>query len=43
VLRHRGEITLIGGKGDGGGDAPANDAPRRSVAEDRALDDEIPF
>ncbi len=43
VLRHRGAITLIGGKGDGGDDAPANDAPRRSVADDRALDDEIPF
>jgi single-strand DNA-binding protein len=43
VLRHRGEIALIGGKGDGNSDAPANDAPRRSVADDRALDDEIPF
>jgi single-strand DNA-binding protein len=41
--RFGGAITLIGGKGDGGGDAPANDAPRCSVAEDRALDDEIPF
>jgi single-strand DNA-binding protein len=41
--RFGGAITLIGGKGDGGGDAPANDAPRRSVADDRALDDEIPF
>jgi len=41
--RFGGAITLIGGRGDGGGDAPANDAPRRSVAEDRALDDEIPF
>jgi single-strand DNA-binding protein len=41
--RFGGEIKLIGGKGDGGGDAPANDAPRRSVAEDRALDDDIPF
>jgi single-strand DNA-binding protein len=44
VLRqYRGELQLIGGRGDGGGDAPANDAPRRSVADDRALDDEIPF
>jgi single-strand DNA-binding protein len=44
VLRqYRSELQLIGGRGDGGGDAPANDAPRRSVAEDRALDDEIPF
>jgi single-strand DNA-binding protein len=42
--RFGGAITLIGGRGDGGGDAPANDAPRRSVAEDRALDDDlIPF
>jgi single-strand DNA-binding protein len=41
--RFGGALTLIGGKGDGGGEAPANDAPRRSVAEDRALDDEIPF
>jgi single-strand DNA-binding protein len=44
VLRpYRGELQLIGGKRDDGDDAPANDAPRRSVAEDRALDDEIPF
>jgi single-strand DNA-binding protein len=44
VLRqYRGELQMIGGKGDGGGDAPANDAPRRIVADDRALDDEIPF
>ncbi len=41
--RFGGAITLIGGRGDGGGDAPANDAPRQSVAEDRPLDDEIPF
>jgi single-strand DNA-binding protein len=41
--RFGGAITLIGGRGDGGSDAPANDAPRRSVADDRALDDEIPF
>jgi single-strand DNA-binding protein len=45
VLRpYRGELQLIGGRGDGDNDAPANDAPRRSVAEDRALDDDpIPF
>ena len=44
VLRqYRGELQLIGGKGDGGGDAPANDAPRRGVADDRTIDDEIPF
>lgn len=45
-----GAITLIGGKGEGGGDneSPSSiPAPRssslRSVAENRALDDEIPF
>jgi single-strand DNA-binding protein len=38
-----GAITLIGGKGDGGGDAGASDAPRRSVANDRTIDDDIPF
>jgi single-strand DNA-binding protein len=50
-----GEITLIGGKGEGSGDAGASDAPSRdaprssslrSVAENRAndyLDDTIPF
>jgi single-strand DNA-binding protein len=41
--RFGGAIALIGGRGDGGGEAPANDAPRRSVADNRALDDEIPF
>jgi single-strand DNA-binding protein len=51
--RFGGAITFIGGKGDGGGDAPANDAPPsvsaprrsslRSVAENRALDDDLPF
>lgn len=41
--RFGGAITLINGKGDGGGDAPANDAPRRGVADDRTIDDEIPF
>ena len=44
VLRHRGEIALIGGKGDGGGDAPANDAPRqRKAIDDLSDDSEIPF
>jgi single-strand DNA-binding protein len=43
MRQYRGELQLIGGKGDKGGEAPANDAPRRSVADDRALDDEIPF
>jgi single-strand DNA-binding protein len=39
VLRqYRGELQLIGGKSDGGGDAPA--APRPAPAD---LDDEIPF
>jgi single-strand DNA-binding protein len=39
VLRqYRGELQLIGGKGDGGGDAPA--APRPAPAD---IDDEIPF
>jgi single-strand DNA-binding protein len=38
--RFGGAITLIGGKSDGGGDAPANDAPRPAPAD---LDDEIPF
>jgi single-strand DNA-binding protein len=36
--RFGGAITLIGGKSDGGGDAPA--APRPAPAD---LDDEIPF
>lgn len=42
--KFRGELQLIGGKGDGG-DAAASDAPRqrKSAADDRALDDEIPF
>jgi single-strand DNA-binding protein len=42
---YRGAIVMLGPKdagGDGGG-AFDNDAPRRSVAEDRALDDDIPF
>jgi len=37
---YRGEIKMIGPKGDNGGDAPANDAPRPAPAD---LDDEIPF
>jgi single-strand DNA-binding protein len=41
--RFGGAIALIGGKGDSGGDAPANDAPRRSAKEIGPLDDEIPF
>jgi single-strand DNA-binding protein len=46
--RFGGAIALIGGKGDSGDDAPPSvSAPRssslRSVAENRALDDEIPF
>jgi single-strand DNA-binding protein len=49
--RFGGAIALLGGRGDGGGDAgasdaPSRDAPRRSLAENRAnddLDDEIPF
>jgi single-strand DNA-binding protein len=44
--KFRGELQLIGGKGEAG-DAAPSDAPRssslRSVAENRALDDEIPF
>jgi single-strand DNA-binding protein len=40
---YRGAIVMLGPKDAGGDDAPANDAPRRSVADDRALDDEIPF
>jgi single-strand DNA-binding protein len=38
--RFGGAITLIGGRGDGGNDALANDAPRPAPAD---LDDEIPF
>ncbi len=42
--RFGGAITLIGGKGDGGDDAPANDAPRqRKAPADDDLSDEIPF
>jgi single-strand DNA-binding protein len=42
--RFGGAITLIGGKGDGGGDAPANDAPRQRKAPADDLDDDlIPF
>ena len=46
--RFGGAITLIGGRGGdaGASDAPSRDAPRRSLAENRAnddLDDEIPF
>ena len=42
--KFRGELQLIGGKGEGG-DAAASEAPRqrKSAADDRALDDEIPF
>lgn len=46
VLRpFRGEIVLLGGKGDAAGDDAPSDAPRarKSVADDRALDDDIPF
>ncbi len=45
VLRHRGEITLIGGRGDGGGDASASpEAPRQRKAPADDLDDDpIPF
>jgi single-strand DNA-binding protein len=44
ALRHRGSITLIGGRGDGGDDAPANDAPRqRKAIDDLSDDSEIPF
>jgi len=40
---YRGAIVLLGPK-DAGGDGGDNAAPRRSVAEDRALDDDlIPF
>jgi single-strand DNA-binding protein len=42
--RFGGVITLIGGKSDGGGDAPANDAPRqRKAIDDLSDDSEIPF
>jgi single-strand DNA-binding protein len=41
--RFGGAITMIGGKRDDGGDALANDAPRRSAKEIGPLDDEIPF
>ena len=42
--RFGGAITLIGGKGDSGGDAPANDAPRQRKAPANDLDDDlIPF
>lgn len=43
--RFDGAITLIGGKGEGGGDSPSDAPPpqRKSVADARALDDEIPF
>jgi single-strand DNA-binding protein len=48
VLRqYRGELQLIGGKGDGGGDAPfvpTRDDIKREVRDmKRDLDDEIPF
>lgn len=38
----RGAIVMLGPK-DAGGDGGESAAPRQSVAEDRALDDEIPF
>jgi single-strand DNA-binding protein len=43
VLRpYRGELQLIGGKGDG--EAPASDAPRqRKAIDDLSDDSEIPF
>jgi single-strand DNA-binding protein len=41
--RFGGAITLIGGKGDGGGKAPANDAPRQRNAPADDFEDEIPF
>ncbi len=37
---YRGAIVMLGPK-DAGGDG--DDAPRRSVADDRALDDDLPF
>lgn len=43
VLRqYRGELQLIGGKGEGNGDAPS-EAPRQRKAADDDLSDEIPF
>jgi single-strand DNA-binding protein len=45
LARFRGELTLIGGKGEAG-DAPANDGASASAAPRQApadLDDEIPF
>jgi single-strand DNA-binding protein len=37
---YRGEIKMIGPKGDNGSDVPASDAPRPAWAD---IDDEIPF
>jgi single-strand DNA-binding protein len=42
LARFRGELTLIGGKGEAG-DAPANDGPRRLPSKAPADFDEIPF
>lgn len=42
--RFGGAITLIGGRGDGDNDSPANDAPRQRKAPADDLDDDlIPF
>jgi single-strand DNA-binding protein len=47
VLRHRGSITLIGGRGDGGDDAPftptRGDIERETRDMKRDLDDDLPF
>ena len=47
MRQYRGELQLIGGKGEGGGDAGASDAlrdaPRQRKAADDDLSDEIPF
>jgi single-strand DNA-binding protein len=41
--RFGGVITFVGGKGDGVGDLPANDAPRQRKEPADDLDDSIPF